>query len=485
MKNKKLLLCILDGFGIRNETYGNAAIKAKFIHELFNRYSNTYSQIQASEEYVGLPKGQFGNSEVGHMTIGAGRVIKQKIDIINDAVSSRSIENSDVMINIRNTSNTIHVMGIFSSGGVHGHMDHIIWAVNYLRRIDKKFWLHLFLDGRDVSYNSAIDDISKAINTCKIKPEEIATIQGRFYAMDRDNNMDRTSIAYEAITKAIGNSTNDFISAIQNSYNENIYDEQVKPIVNTLYKGSSQEDIFWMLNYRTDRIKQILSILQNNNYKIINMVNVTNKIDSNAQILFPEEPIKETLGEIISKNNLKQLRVAETEKYAHVTYFFNGGREEPFKGEDRTLIASPKTTDYSTCPEMSCKQVKNAILEAIQRDQYDIIIANFANPDMVGHTGMYDATCDAITSIDKCIEEIYNNLEDYSMIITADHGNCEQMYTEDGEIHKSHTCNPVPFVFVGDDAYDFIWRDIKTLADIATAILKYFDLQNPTTCLES
>lgn len=480
VSRKKLILCILDGFGVNTDStnrHGDATANATFIQELFIKYKHNFALLEASEQFVGLPEGQFGNSEVGHMTIGSGRVIKQKLDIINESISSKSIEQSKILKNFCSTTNTMHIMGLFSAGGVHSHMGHILWAIDYCKRHDMRFWLHLFLDGRDVAYNSALKDIDDSITAGTIDCNTIATIQGRFFAMDRDNNIDRTQCAYDAIKYAKGHKCSNFLEAIRTHYSNNIYDEQINPIVNTKYNGAHDwnGENFWMLNYRTDRIKQILRLIQQSN-SVLNMVNCDSNIDENAAILFPEKAIDNTIGEIIATHNMKQLRVAETEKYAHVTYFFSGGRELKFNGEDRILIPSPKANDYSIYPCMSGRAIADTIIKEAQRAHYDLIVVNFANPDMIGHTGSYDATLQAISSIDEYMRDIYNNLGEYSMIISADHGNAECMFTDNGSINKAHTCNPVPFVFIGKDA-TLINRDYYTIADIAPTILEFFNIK--------
>ena len=477
---KKIVLCILDGFGYSEKIVGNAILEAKFINALFNKGNSAL--LDASETSVGLPAGQFGNSEVGHLTIGSGRILKQKLPLITDSITSGELAKNPDLINFLSTiqNNTCHIMGLFSNGGVHSDINHFFWAIQFLRTKNINIKAHLFLDGRDVGYRDALNTLKNAINSNKISLSEIATIQGRFYAMDRDMRLDRTEAAYEAIVNAKGClKTKDPISAIQSFYDQDTNDEQIPQIILENYNGADKGDSFWMLNFRTDRIKQILNLLQSNNFRIMNMVNCDDEIDSKATILFKQEIVKNTLGEVLSNNKIKQLRIAETEKYAHVTYFFNGGEDVQYPLEDRFLINSPAVKDYATTPDMSAKEITNKLIETIKAGDYQVIIANFANADMVGHTGNFEATKDSINSLDLHIRDILQVAKnsEYDVILTSDHGNAEEMINSDLTPQKAHTCAKVPFIFV---SHINVTRKTGELSDIAPTILKYLGINIPS-----
>ena len=471
---KKVLLCILDGFGYTSEKRGNATIEAKYITELVNSENTVF--LDASGRSVGLPDGQFGNSEVGHLTIGSGQIIKQKLPLITDAINSGELDKNSKLLDFVSQSNTCHLMGLFSNGGVHSDTEHFFWAIKFLRRNNKNIKAHLFLDGRDVGYRDGLKTLEDALDSDKIRLSEIATIQGRFYAMDRDNRLDRTKRAFDAIVSAIsGNKTNNPLETINSFYGKDVNDETIPPIVMPSYVGADKNDIFWMLNFRTDRIKQILMMLLDNNFKVINMVDCGEDIDSRSTTIFPSVEIKNTLGEILSKNRIKQLRVAETEKYAHVTYFFNGGKDIQFDGEDRILIPSPKVKDYSETPDMAAPEITEKVIEAMENSTHQVIIVNFANADMLGHTGDFEATKQSMRLLDEHIKNIVEvaKANDYIVILTADHGNAEEMINEDGTPKKTHTCSKVPFIVIPQLNLDF---PTGTLADVATNIIRILSL---------
>ena len=474
----KVVLCILDGFGYTKSSFGNATLEAKYITDLVN--SNDTAFLGASGRSVGLPDGQFGNSEVGHLTIGSGQILKQKLPLITDAIQSGELKNNLKLSKfIKNSSSTTcHLMGLFSSGGVHSDIEHFFWAIKFLRENNINIKAHLFLDGRDVGFRDALSTLKNALDNDKIRLSEIATIQGRFYAMDRDNRLDRTKRAFDAITSGISEHARDNpLDSIQKFYEQDINDETIPPIVMNNYNGASKQDAFWMLNFRTDRIKQILTMLLDNGYKVLNMVDCGEEIDSRAETLFPAQEVKNTLGEILSKNGIKQLRIAETEKYAHVTYFFNGGKDIQFEGEDRILIPSPKVKDYSETPDMSATLITQKVIEAMEKSSHQVIIVNFANADMLGHTGDFEATKQSMRLLDEHIKEIVKvaKSNDYVVILTADHGNAEEMINEDGTPKKTHTCSLVPFITIPNIPVQF---PTKTLADITPAILKIMGISS-------
>ena len=478
---KKILLCILDGFGYKKDLFGNAVAESRYISSFFGKKNCAF--LEASGTAVGLPQGQVGNSEVGHMTIGAGRILQQKLNLISEAINSKAIEQNEVveqfLSNIQN--NVCHIMCLFSSGGVHSEISHLFWCIDFLRKKKIHIQAHLFLDGRDVAHNDAFKTLKKALDDNKINLSEIATIQGRFYAMDRDNRVERTESAYDLIVNAkCAKKTIDPLAAIQNFYDKNIYDEMIPQIAMAGYSGAKQNDSFWMLNFRTDRIKQIVARLQKNHFKILNMVSCDEKIDSAASIVFQKNNTNKTLGEILALNNIKQLRIAETEKFAHVTSFFNGGMDIKYSQEDRILIKSPNVADYATTPDMSSAEISCAIVDAMKQNTHSVIVANFASPDMIGHTGNLKAAQKAIVFLDAHIKNVVAEAGKcgYAVILTSDHGNAETMSKPDDSPEKSHTNNPVPFIFISPEN-----RNIKKcnggLCDIAPSVLKYLEIATP------
>lgn len=476
---KKILFCILDGFGYSASELGNATIEASYISKLIKSKNTVF--LKASGCDVGLPDGQFGNSEVGHLTIGSGRVLKQKLPLISDSIKSKEIETNPKLLQFfEDNHKTCHVLGLFSKGGVHSDIDHFFWAINFLRKKNINIKAHLFLDGRDVGYRDALDTLSSALKQGRIRRSEIATIQGRFFAMDRDKRWDRTKKAYDAMIQGIAEfETDDPIQIIKEFYNKNINDETIPPFKMQGYTGANKDDLFWMLNFRTDRIKQILTILLDNNFKTMTMVDCGDEIDSrSAAILFPAVDVSNTLGEVLSKNEISQLRIAETEKYAHVTYFFNGGKEIQYEKEDRVLISSPKVKDYSETPDMSASQITTKVIEAMENSSYQVIIVNFANADMVGHTGNFEATKQSLKYLDDHIKELVSvaKKNGYITILSADHGNAEIMLNEDGTPKKTHTCSLVPFIMIPETIKV---KERGSLADISPTILKILEIEQP------
>ncbi|MBU6140182.1 MAG: 2,3-bisphosphoglycerate-independent phosphoglycerate mutase [Proteobacteria bacterium] len=492
MKNHKpVLLCILDGWGIGNESDSNAISLAKTPN--YKRFLQTYpnSQLETSGLAVGLPEGQMGNSEVGHMTIGAGRVIFQDLPRINNAIKDGSLAKNpqlQKLIAQKNEGKTCHLMGLLSDGGVHSHIDHIIFLAEFLAKNGVKVLLHAFLDGRDVAQKSAIGYLEQCKNI------EIATISGRYYAMDRDKKWDRIELATNAIISAQGERFSDAISAVKKSYEENLTDEFIKPCVIGEYSGIKDGDALLFCNFRADRARQIsekLSTLQLLSLSkdqgdasvfshALALTEYSEKLNNFYEILFPSVEIKNSLPEILSARGLTQLRIAETEKYAHVTFFFSCGQEKEFLGEERILIKSPAVATYDLKPEMSSHEVGEKLCAAIASEKFDFIVVNYANPDMVGHSGMLDPSIKAVESIDAQLAQLEKIIleKDGLMLISADHGNIECMLDENHQPHTSHTTNPVPFILVGKNV-DNLKLSNGALCDIAPTILNLMQLPQP------
>ncbi|MDD4027764.1 MAG: 2,3-bisphosphoglycerate-independent phosphoglycerate mutase [Bacilli bacterium] len=487
----KVLLMILDGVGIREEIKGNAVKLARMpnFNMIWNKYP--HSLLDASGPAVGLPINQMGNSEVGHLNIGAGRIVYQPLQLINEAIKNNSFYNNDELLNAikhsKENNSNLHIMGLLSDGGVHSHIDHFK-ALIKLAKINNinNLYIHIITDGRDTLPNNSykyIEELQQTISEYNIG--EIATISGRYYAMDRDNNWDRTKKYYETIVNGNSKYNKNIKELIENSYKNNILDEFIEPtIINKDGLIKDNDSIIWV-NYRPDRAKQILSSLTNIEYmKQFNRIILKNlklttmlKISDTAiyKNAFNVIKLENTLGEYISKKGLKQLRIAETEKYAHVTYFFDGGIEKQLDNCDRVLIPSPKVATYDLKPEMSANLITDKLLEII--NNYDLTILNFANGDMVGHTGNLEAAIKALEVVDNNLGKIYNkcNENKITIIIIADHGNCEQMLDENNNMLTSHTYNKVPCI-ITDNNYKV--KDGK-LADIAPTILKIMNLNKP------
>ncbi|MDR1609485.1 MAG: 2,3-bisphosphoglycerate-independent phosphoglycerate mutase [Holosporales bacterium] len=468
---RRVLLCILDGFGYSDDSFGNATLAARYISNLIR--SDWACLLEASGRAVGLPDGQFGNSEVGHLTIGSGIVTKQKLLMINDAIANGDLARHTTLNGfISGMPNDVcHLMGLFSAGGVHSDISHLFWAVDFLRKHRVKIKIHVFLDGRDVAHNDALETMQHALQNGLITVDEIATIQGRFYAMDRDNRTERTTAAYDAIVAGKAEfATSDPAGIIKNFYERGIFDEIILPVVVGSFDGAGPDDSFWMLNFRTDRIMQILRMLVDDGRRVLNMVSCGNDIDSRSSRIFEATKPHLTLGEILSINKIRQLRIAETEKYAHVTYFMNGGTETPFDLEDRILIPSPIVRDYSETPAMSSREITAKIIEAMSTSSHEVIIANFANADMLGHTGNLEATVASMRILDDCVRWVIECAmeNNYTVVLTADHGNAEQMLNSDMTPIKTHTCAKVPFVTV--PRFTGLSKQPETLADILRVV---------------
>jgi len=487
---KPIVLCILDGVGISEKTEGNAfklASTPNFDY-LWNKYS--HSLLNASSEHVGLLKGQMGNSEVGHLNIGAGRLVYQPSQLINECIRNKSFFDNKELLNVikhvNDNNSKLHIMGLISDSGVHSLMGHFKALIQMAKDNNiKKLYFHVFSDGRDTLPKETYKYIEQLENYFKeIELGKIATVSGRYYAMDRDNNWDRVKKAYDVIVNGLGNRYNNAKEVVDYNYNKGITDEFIEPsIIDEEGIIGDNDGIIWG-NYRGDRAREILTTISNhefkefeakkfNNIKIVTMMPVADTvISTNA---FQLEEINNTLGDYLSNMNLKQLRIAETEKYAHVTYFFDGGIDKEIKGCDRILINSPKVATYDMKPEMSSYEITDNLLEVI--DKYDVVILNYANGDMVGHTGNIEATIKAIEAVDNNLGRVYKRCEELgiTMIVTADHGNCEEMVDEDGNILTAHSTNKVPFI-IADNQYKV--KDGK-LGDIAPTILKIMNIDIP------
>ena len=496
--NKPLVLCIMDGWGLNNDKKNNAVALAKTPNYSFFLRNFPNSKLEASGEYVGLPPGQIGNSEVGHMNLGSGRIVLQSLPKINLAFKKRYIQKNDSLqefLAAHKTESTIHVLGLCSNGGVHSHKDHIIELTKILNKKKLKVCLHLFSDGRDSSPNEFGNIIRKMLS--QLPPKiKISTLIGRYYSMDRDNRWERIEKCYNLIIngKSIYNSEN-VVQAIKLAYNRNETDEFVSPTVIGDYEGVKSGDSLLIANFRSDRVREILEAFLfpkffhfkrlNNKPPFKNALGMneySEKLNPYIKSIFKNEIIKDTLGEMISKSGLTQLRLAETEKYPHVTFFFNGGNEKKYLNEERTMIPSPKVATYDLKPEMSAKEVEKKLTSSIQNQKYDVIIINFANPDMVGHTGDMEATIKAIETIDTSLAKMKKAIDKTNGIIllTADHGNCEEMWDKQNKTpHTSHTTNKVPLILISSKKNksfaDINLKDGK-LSDIAPTILNILNL---------
>ena len=498
MRRKPIMLMILDGFGINENEKANAVKLANTpnIDKLMKTWPTTI--IHTSGLDVGLPEGQMGNSEVGHTNIGAGRVVYQDLTRITKSIEDGDFfsikEFSDAIENCKKHNSKLHIMGLLSDGGVHSHIRHLVALLEFAKRKDfEDVYVHCFLDGRDTPPASGETYIAKLEEKMKEKNVgKIATICGRFYAMDRDKRWERVEKAYNALVKGEGEKANSAISAIESSYQKEVFDEFVEPTV--ICNGEepvakiSKNDSVIFFNYRPDRAREITRSLVDPDFKEFETENLNlhyvcftqyDETIPNVHIAFKAEELKNTFGEYISKNGLTQLRIAETEKYAHVTFFFNGGEEKQYKGEDRILVPSPKVQTYDMQPEMSAYEVTQKVVEAINSNKYDSIILNYANPDMVGHTGNLEAAIKAIETIDECVQKVVDavNKQNGIILMTADHGNAEQMIDyKTGEPHTAHTTNPVPLVLIGLEGVKL--KEGK-LADLSPTMLELLELPKP------
>ena len=477
----KVLLLILDGYGVSDKTEGNAVFHAKTpnIDHIFKTYPNNL--LCASGKAVGLPDNIMGNSEVGHLTIGAGRIVLQDLVRINKFIETSKFTDLEPIKNICCTNNNLHLIGLASDGCVHSSIRHLLVLIDHIttQYPKKHLYIHMITDGRDTSIGSA-KDFAKKLDQVVEKNKQVfrATVMGRFYAMDRDNRWERTNQALTAITNP-SDKYESFFEAVSYAYKNDLTDEFIKPISLENYKGIKKTDEVLFFNFRSDRARQLSYMLTKDVVDPKNFLTMTRySEDFSFPILFPRISLKNTLGQVIEKADMKQLRIAETEKYAHVTYFFNGGEETQFKGEDRILIPSPKdVSTYDQRPEMSVFEITDALLKNTNSNKYDLIIANFANADMVGHTGNMDATVKSIEKMDQCIGKILTLTKSgYDILLTSDHGNSENMLESNLPV-TSHTLNPVPIVLITEKDISKISKG--GLSDIAPTILKLMNIKIP------
>ena len=491
----KALLMILDGWGIGDHSKGDViySTPTPYWDSLLADYP--HSQLQASGENVGLPDGQMGNSEVGHLNIGAGRVVYQDLVKINKAIREGSImdnpEIKSAYSYARDNGKALHLMGLTSDGGVHSSLDHLFALCDIAKTYGlEKVYIHCFMDGRDTDPRSGKGFIEQLQAHCEKSTGVIASIIGRYYAMDRDKRWERVKIAYDLLVKGEGKQADDMVAAMQQSYDEDVTDEFIKPINNSTVDGTIKEgDAVIFFNYRNDRAKELTTVLTQHDMPDEGMHTIKDlqyycmtPYDASftgVHILFDKENVDNTLGEYLSSLNKHQLHIAETEKYAHVTFFFNGGREDPFEGEDRILVASPKVATYDLKPEMSAFEVCDKLTAAIASEKYDFIVVNYANGDMVGHTGVYEAIEKAVVTIDECVRDTVEAAKKagYEVIIIADHGNADNAINADGTPNTAHSLNPVPCVYVTDDKNAKV--ENGRLADVAPTILSIMGLKQP------
>jgi len=497
MSNNKVLLAILDGWGVGDKSEADVIFSTPTpnIDTLMNKYPN--STLLCSGEHVGLPDGQMGNSEVGHLNIGAGRIVYQDFVRINKSIETNEISTNPVLINAfnyaLNNNKKVHFIGLVSDGGVHSHVNHLYKLCDLANEYGlKQVFIHALTDGRDTDPKSGLGFITELNEYISDKSVKIASLCGRYYTMDRDKRWERVKIGYDLLCKGIGKKSKDVISAVIESYNENITDEFIKPIVMVDDNNSplgliEAGDVVLCFNFRTDRLREITIALTQKDMpeyglKTIPLYYITltryDETYKNVNIVFDNQNTTNTLGEVISRAGKKQLRIAETEKYAHVTFFLSGGREDIFDNEERILVLSPKVATYDLQPEMSAYEVKDKLIEQLFLKKFDFIALNFANGDMVGHTGIYPAIQQAISTVDDCIGQVVEAalINNYEVIIIADHGNADYAVNADGSPNTAHSLNPVPCILVSNK-YNSINSGI--LADVAPTVLKLMGLNKP------
>ncbi len=493
--SKKALLMILDGWGMGDHKKDDVIFNTPtpYMDYLFKTYP--HSQLMACGEDVGLPDGQMGNSEVGHLNIGAGRVVYQDLVKINRACRDNSIMQNKEIVSAfsyaKKTGKNVHFMGLTSNGGVHSSFDHLFKLCDIAKEYEiSNTFIHCFMDGRDTDPKSGIGFIKQLEEHCAKSEGRIASIIGRYYAMDRDKRWERVKEGYDLLVNGVGKKSDDMVKAMQESYDEGVTDEFIKPIVNSKFDGTIKEgDVVIFINFRNDRAKELtvvltqedkpefgMHIIPNLQYYCMTPYDATFK---GVHILFDKENVENTLGEFVSSKGLRQLHIAETEKYAHVTFFFNGGRETPYDKEDRILVPSPKVATYDLKPEMSAYEVKDKLVEAINKNVYDFIVVNYANGDMVGHTGVYEAIEKAVIAVDACVKETIEaaKAQGYEAIIIADHGNADHALNTDGTPNTAHSLNPVPCIYVSENKSAKV--ENGRLADVAPSILHIMGLEAP------
>lgn len=497
MSHKKVLLVILDGWGQGDGSSSDIIHNADvpFTRSLYQKYAHTL--LRTSGEDVGLPAGQMGNSEVGHLNIGAGRVVYQDLVRISKSITDRTFHQNPILLDAFNYAKSnhrqVHLLGLVSDGGVHSALDHLYGLCDLAKEQQfENLYIHAFTDGRDTDPKSGLGFISDLNNHLKQSAGKVASVCGRYYAMDRDKRWERVKLAYDMLVHGKGGFFPDAETAIQSSYDENVTDEFIKPALISGMDGKplaqiSEGDVVICFNFRTDRLRELTIALTQKDMPEFGMQTMPlyyitmaryDESFKNVKIIFDKDDLKNTLGEILSANGRTQLRIAETEKYPHVTFFFSGGREDVFPGEERSMVSSPKVATYDLQPAMSAPEVKDVVVEKINTSKYDFICLNFANADMVGHTGIYEAIKEAVETVDKCLKEVVTAAlaNEYSIIITADHGNADFAFNADGSPNTAHTTNPVPCWLIDKD-----YTEIKPgrLADLAPTILKIMKLDIP------
>jgi len=493
--SKKALLMILDGWGLGDHGKDDVIFNTATPYWDYLMETYPHSQLQASGENVGLPDGQMGNSEVGHLNIGAGRVVYQDLVKINLSCRDNSILKNPEIVSAfsyaKENGKNVHFMGLTSDGGVHSSLDHLFKLCDIAKEYNiENTFVHCFMDGRDTDPKSGKGFIEQLEAHCAKSAGKVASIIGRYYAMDRDKRWERVKEAYDLLVNGIGKKATDMVQAMQESYDEGVTDEFIKPIVNAGVDGTIKEgDVVIFFNYRNDRAKELTVVLTQQDMLEAGMHTIPGlqyycmtPYDASfkgVHILFDKENVANTLGEYLAANGKKQLHIAETEKYAHVTFFFNGGRETPYDNEDRILVPSPKVATYDLKPEMSAYEVKDKLVASINENKYDFIVVNYANGDMVGHTGIYEAIEKAVVAVDACVKDTIEaaKAQGYEAIIIADHGNADHALNEDGTPNTAHSLNPVPCVYVTEN------KEAKVadgrLADVAPTILHILDMVQP------
>lgn len=495
---KKVILMILDGWGKSPDPKVSAIDNANtpFIDSLYLKYPN--ASLRTDGLNVGLPEGQMGNSEVGHTNLGAGRIVFQDLVKINLAVQNKTLQEQKALVEAfeyaKNNNKCVHFLGLLSDGGVHSHINHLKGLIDASETFGlKKVFIHAFTDGRDVDPKSGIGFVQDILNYTQNTQAKLASVVGRYYAMDRDKRWERIKLAYDLVVNGFGEHSQDVIKSIQNSYDNDITDEFIKPIVITDEQLKpiatiSEDDVVIFFNFRTDRGRELTEALSQQDFLEYGMhkmnlhyVTMTNYDDTfkNVHVIYDKDNLNNTLGEVLQNNEKTQIRIAETEKYPHVTFFFSGGREEVFEGEKRILCPSPKVATYDLKPEMSAFDLKDALIPELKLQSADFVCLNFANGDMVGHTGDMQAAIKACEAVDKCVKEVVETAleNNYTTLIIADHGNCETMINPDGSPNTAHTTNPVPIILVGND--DTIGVKDGILADIAPTILDLMQIEKP------